>query len=570
VNNSADRLLEEKETEEPEHQQHDTNRKEHLLTPVKVRNNLARPVRIAVIAILYVVAARAGLRLDAISGFATLVWPPTGIALAALLLGGYELWPGVFIGAVIANVLTGAPVFVALSIGVGNTLESVVGTYALRRVPGFRLSLDRVPDALGFIFLAAAMSSVVAATIGVVSLHLGGLVPRGALPITWRAWWLGDSIGAVLVAPLVMVWASRRLRLPPMRQLVEASVLTAAVVVASLLIFFVPAARIGAPFDQAYVFYPLLMWAAVRFDQHGAVSITFLVSVFAIWGTAMGHGPFVATTLHQSLFALQTFMGVTAATFLLLGASTAERDQAVEDISAAHEVAANANRAKAEFLAVMSHELRTPLNAIAGYSELLEMGIDGALSPKQADSVARIRRNQQHLLGLIDEVLSFAKLEAGRSEIVAVPVPVSDAFDALEPLIEPQVRHKKVELQRAAVESDLVVQADPAKLSQILLNVVINAIKFTPTGGRIRLEAERDGNNVVIKVSDTGIGVSPDKVARIFEPFFQVDSRTTREYAGVGLGLPIARDLARAMGGEVTFDSVVGKGSVVSVTLPAC
>jgi signal transduction histidine kinase len=527
-------------------------------------------VRIALIAVLYVLAARAGLTLDAISGFASLVWPPTGIALAALLLGGYELWPGVFIGAVIANVLTGAPIFVALGIGVGNSLEAVLGTYALRRVPGFRLSLDRVPDAIGFIFLAAALPAIVAATIGVISLHFGGLVGPVGVGITWRAWWLGDSIGAVLVAPLVLVWAAKPLRFPDVRRLVEASALTVAVLVASLLIFFVPAARIGAPFDQAYVFYPLLMWAAVRFDQHGAVSITFLVSVLAIWGTAIDQGPFAGATLHQSLFALQTFMGVTAATFLLLGASTAERDQAVEDISAAHEVAANANRSKAEFLAVMSHELRTPLNAIAGYSELLEMGIDGELSPKQADSVARIRRNQQHLLGLIDEVLSFAKLEAGRSEIVAVPVSVSDALDALEPLVEPQLRHKGIELQRPAVENGLMLRADPGKLRQVLLNVVVNAIKFTPTGGRVRLEADRDANNVVIKVSDTGIGVSPDKIARIFEPFFQVDSRTTREYSGVGLGLPIARDLARAMGGEVTFDSEVGKGSVVSVTLPAC
>lgn len=534
-----------------------------------MRNNLARAARIAVIAVLYVLAARAGLKLDAISGFATLVWPPSGIALAALLLGGYGLWPGIFLGAIVANVLTGAPIVVALAIGVGNTLEAVFGTYAVRRIPGFRLSLDRVPDAIGFIFLAGAMSSIVAATIGVASLHLGGIVARTALGVTWRAWWLGDSIGAVLVAPLVMVWASRPLRFPPALRLVEASALTLAVVVASLLIFFVPATRNGAPFDQAYVFYPLLMWAAVRFDQHGAVSITFLVSLVAIWGTTMGHGPFVAATLHQSLFALQTFMGVTAATFLLLGASTAERDQAVEDISAAHEVAANANRAKAEFLAVMSHELRTPLNAIAGYSELLEMGIDGELSPKQADAVMRIRRNQEHLLGLIDEVLSFAKLEAGRSEIVAVPVSVNGAFDALEPLIEPQVRHKKVELQRAPVDAGLTLQADPIKLRQVLLNVVVNAIKFTPTGGRIRLEAERDQNNVVMRVSDTGIGVSAEKIARIFEPFFQVDSRTTREYAGVGLGLPIARDLVQAMGGEIRFESEVGKGSVVSITLPA-
>jgi signal transduction histidine kinase len=533
------------------------------------RARLKQAFRIVAIAALYVLAARAGLQLDAISGFAALVWPPTGIALAALLLGGYGLWPGVFLGAVIANVLTGAPILVAIGIGVGNSLEAVFGAYALRRIPRFRLSLDRVRDVIGLIFFAGALAPLIAATIGVTTLHFGGLVPSSATADTWRAWWLGDAIGAVFVAPLILVWATKPVAIPPARRLMEVCALVLAVVVASLLIFVVPATRNGVPFNQAYVFYPLLMWAAVRFAQHGSVSLTFLISVIAIWGTAMGHGPFTAATLHQSLFALQTFMGVSAATFLVLGASTAERDQGVEDISAAHEIAANANRAKADFLAVMSHELRTPLNAIAGYSELLALGIDGSLSQKQADAVARIRRNQAHLLELIDEVLSFAKIEAGTSRLVSERIPVAEAFDDIHPLVEPQLLEKGLRLDRGSIEDGLSVQADPAKLRQILLNVVVNAIKFTPAGGQIRLDATRAGYDVVLSVTDTGIGVPPDKVAHIFDPFFQVDSRMTREYSGVGLGLTIARDFARAMNGDVEFESEVGKGSVVSVTLPS-
>jgi signal transduction histidine kinase len=533
------------------------------------RRRLKQAFRIVAIAALYVLAARAGLRLDAISGFATLVWPPTGIALAALLIGGFGLWPGVFLGAAIANVLTGAPIFVAIGIAVGNSLEAVFAAYALRRIPAFRLSLDCVRDVLGFILFAVALAPLIAATIGVTSLHLGGLVTRGAVGDTWRAWWLGDSIGAVLVAPIVMVWATKPVGIPRAGRLIEVCALTLAVAIAGLLLFVIPATRNDAPFNQAYVFYPFLIWSAVRFAQHGSVSMTFLVSVIAIWGTAMGHGPFTAATLHQSLFGLQTFMGVTAATFLVLGASTAERDQAVEDISAAHEIAANANRAKADFLAVVSHELRTPLNAIAGYSELLAIGIDGPLSQKQADAVARIRRNQQHLLELIDEVLSFAKIEAGRSRLVSERVPVAEAFDSIDPLVQPQLLQKGLRLDRGPIEEDLSVQADPAKLRQILLNIVVNAIKFTPATGQILLEATRIGNDVMLSVTDTGIGVSADKLPRIFDPFFQVDSKMTREYPGVGLGLTIARDLARAMNGNVRFESELGKGSVVSVTLPS-
>ena len=410
---------------------------------------------------------------------------------------------------------------------------------------------------------------MIAATIGVTTLQVGGLVPNGAFANTWRAWWLGDAIGALLVAPLILVWVRKPGGIPSAMQLMEAGALTLAVVIAGLLLFVVPATRNGVPFNQAYVFYPLLVWGAVRFAQHGSVSLTFLISVIAVWGTAVGHGPFIAATLHQSLSALQTFMGVTAATFLVLGASTAERDRAVEDISAAHEIAANANRAKADFLAVMSHELRTPLNAIAGYAELLALGIEGALSQKQSDAVTRIRRNQQHLLALIDDVLSFAKIEAGRNRVLPERVPVAEAFDNVDPLVLPQLQQKGLRLDRGRIEDGLSVQADPAKLRQILLNVVVNAIKFTPAEGRILLNATRSGNDVVLSVTDTGIGVSADKVARIFDPFFQVDSKMTREYSGVGLGLTIARDLARAMNGDIAFESKVGRGSVVSVTLPS-
>ena len=510
-----------------------------------------------------------GLQIGAISGFATLVWPPTGIALAALLLGGYRLWPGIFLGALIANVWNGAPIPVALGIAAGNTLEALLGAYLLRKLPDFRLSLDRVRDAVGLILIAGGLATVVSATIGVVSLNLAGLVEPGQLAATWRAWWLGDAMGALLIAPAVLVWSTKPIGIPPARRLLEASALTLAVVLASLIIFVAPENKGSGLFNQAYVFFPLLTWAAIRFGQHGAVAATLLVSVIAVWGTATGHGPFIDGTLHASLFSLQTFMGVTAATFLVLGASTSERDRVMDDLSAAHDVAAKANRAKAEFLAVMSHELRTPLNAIAGYSEILTMGVSGPLTGKQAEAVARIQRSQEHLLTLIDDVLNFAKIEAGTSKLMPQPVSVAAAFDELDPLIEPELLRKRISLERASFDPQLEVYADPNKLRQILINIVGNAIKFTPSGGRIRLGAARVDDGVMMTIADTGIGVASDKVAQVFEPFFQVDAGTTREYSGVGLGLAIARDLARAMGGEIDFESELGKGTTVSLLLPS-
>lgn len=534
-------------------------------------NRLRYTLAVAALAIVYIVAARAGLMMDAVAGFATLVWPPSGLALAALLVFGLGLWPGVLIGAFVANLLAGAPVPVAFGIGVGNTLEAVLAVYALSRIPGFHISLERLADVIGLIVLAAGLSTTVSATIGVTSLYLGGIISSAQLAETWRAWWLGDLIADLLIAPVLLVWASGRGKLGDRKRQLEALALGISVVAASLLIFGGPAgpATATGKFAQAYMFFPLLIWAALRFGQRGAVSMAFIVSVIAIWGTAMGHGPFVRPALYQSLIALQTFMGVAAATFLVLGASISERRRADAETRLAHARAAEANQAKAEFLAVMSHELRTPLNAISGYVDLMSLGVDGALTEKQRTSLSRIQLNQQQLLSLIDDVLSFAKIEAGKLRIDIQTVLVHDVIQSLEAIVRPELQRKELAFSCDPCDNSLSARADPEKLRQILLNFIANAIKFTPQTGSIRVGAEPRGDAVRIWVSDTGIGIPSDQLTRVFEPFFQVEQGPTRGYAGIGLGLAIARDLARAMDGEVTLESTLGEGSTVSLRLPA-
>jgi len=525
--------------------------------------------QVAAVAILYVLAARAGLTLDAVSGFASLVWAPTGIALAVVLLAGPRIWLGVFLGALIANVITGAPLLAAAGIATGNTLEAVIGAFALRQVPGFQVRLDSLRDVIALIVFAALLSTMISATIGVASLHYAGLATQQNLAETWRTWWIGDAIGALLVAPLVLVWAATpRGSLSAMR-LLEAAVLVLALLAASLVVFIVSVSRDGGPLGQAYVFFPLLMWAAIRFGQRGAVTATVIVSAIAIAGTVLGRGPFIQPTLHESLLALQTFMGITGATFLVLGASISERERSREQLREARDVATAANRAKSEFLAVMSHELRTPLNAIAGYAELLSLGVSGPLNQKQSDAVVRIRTNQQHLLALIDDVLSFARIEAGSTPIAPASVSVCEALDSLEALLRPDILRQELTYVWEGCDRSLVARADPVKLRQILVNVLGNAIKFTPRHGRIELSASRSGDRISIRVSDTGIGIPADKIDSVFDPFFQGQTGTTREYPGVGLGLSISRDFVRAMGGDIDLQSVFGEGSVVTIELAA-
>ena len=248
-----------------------------------------------------------------------------------------------------------------------------------------------------------------------------------------------------------------------------------------------------------------------------------------------------------------------------------ERERLLASVEAAREVAEEANRAKSDFLAAMSHELRTPLNAIGGYAQLIALGIHGPVSEAQLQALQRLQRSQQHLLSLINDVLNFAKLEAGRVEYAMAPVSLADAVQAVAPMIEPQLQEKRIEYA-VEVDGTAVVQVDPEKLQQILLNLLSNAIKFTDRGGQItvstsRVDSTRD--QFALKVRDTGIGIAREKHESIFDPFVQAHRNLTSSTEGTGLGLAISRDLARAMGGELSVESEPGKGATFTLTMRA-
>jgi signal transduction histidine kinase len=523
---------------------------------------------IGAVAVVYIIAALAGLSLDRVSGFATLVWPPTGLALAAVLVLGWRIWPGIFVGALLANLITGASAFTAAGIATGNTFEALTAGYALSRVVGFHRNLDTLRDVIAFIVLAVLLSTMVSATIGSATLLASRVATTPRFGETWLTWWIGDAIGALLVAPVILTWIAPPRLAPTPRRTVEAAALSLAVVTASLIVFWSAGVRDAEPLLGTYVVFPLLMWAAIRFGQRGAITMSLIVSGIAVAGTVAGRGPFVHQTTHESLFALQTFIGISAATFLLLGASTAERDRSRQQLRHARDVASGANVAKSQFLAVMSHELRTPLNAIAGYSEILSMGVAGRLNAQQQEAVTRIRSNQEHLLALIDDILNFAKIEAGQTRFDLQTVHLCEVISSVENLIRPQLTRKSLTLSSKPCSASLMVKADPVKLRQVLANILANALKFTPAGGTIELAAERERDAAIVCIKDTGIGIPPDMIANVFEPFFQVQNGSTREYSGTGLGLAIARDFVRGMGGDITIASEPGNGCQVTVSLP--
>jgi signal transduction histidine kinase len=217
----------------------------------------------------------------------------------------------------------------------------------------------------------------------------------------------------------------------------------------------------------------------------------------------------------------------------------------------------------------MSHELRTPLNAIGGYAELIELGLDGPVTDAQVEHLRRIRASQQHLLRIISDLLNYSRVESGQVEYAIEAVSVRAMIDTVLSMIEPQAAARELTVDRGDHSESLVAWVDRGRAEQILLNLLSNATKFTPSGGRVAVtSAARDGR-VLIAVSDTGPGVPPDKQAAIFEPFVQLGRSLTSGHEGTGLGLAISRDLARAMGGELTVESEPMRGATFTLSLPA-
>jgi signal transduction histidine kinase len=227
-----------------------------------------------------------------------------------------------------------------------------------------------------------------------------------------------------------------------------------------------------------------------------------------------------------------------------------------------------ANRSKAEFLAVMSHELRTPLNSIGGYVDLLEMEIRGPLTEAQKADLRRIKRSQQHLLGIINDILNFTRLEATEVKFDIIDVPLRAMLADLDGVVSSLAGAKSLQYKCASPRASVFIRTDPDKLRQILINLLSNAVKFTPAGGRIKISCAVGETTASINVEDTGPGIPGDKLEAVFEPFVQLDRGLTRTTDGTGLGLAISRGLARGMGADILLKSRVAVGSVFTVNVP--
>ena len=524
------------------------------------------------VALAYFLAAKLGLTFATVGDTVTLVWPPSGVAVAVMLLRGRRVWPGVAVGAFVANATTAAPIQVAFFTAVGNPLEAAVAATLLARVRDFDFRLERVRDVVALTLLGVIVAPIVGATIGAAGLVVAGIAPQSGIVAAWFTWWAGDAMGILLVAPLILAWVTQPPRRAPLERVLEAAALIAITGIACLLVFggFLHG-RVTAPL--AYVAFPLLIWAAFSFEQRGAATGSVVISALAVWWTSQGAGPFARESLGLSLAHLNAFTGVATLTSLVLAAIVTERRRAdsarAESLvreRGARRDAELASSAKSDFLAVMSHELRTPLNAIIGYVSLLADGITGPVNDQQLAQLGRVKASATHLLQLIEQILSLSRIETGHDDVQLEQVDLRSVVTDATALVEPLMKAKGLVLAVSLPDEPSAIETDVTKVRQILLNLLTNAGKFTARG-TVRCQLTCDPDAVVVEVSDTGRGIAADDLPRVFDVFWQASSAGRERPEGVGLGLSVSRRLARLLGGDITASSVLEQGSVFRLRL---
>src|SRR6266513_477968 len=362
---------------------------------------------IGILAVIYFIAGKLGLMLASLHASASPVWPPAGIALAALLLLGYRAWPAIFIGAFLVNVTTAGNVATSFAIGTGNTLEALVGAWLVNRFAGGTNVFDRPPGVFKFAF-AAGISAIISPAFGVTSLGVAGFADwanYGAICLTW---WLGDVTGDLVFTPLVLLWSVASKRRWNKKEAAEVGALLLLLVLLSGVVFGGWPAVSARNYPIVLICGPIVIWTAFRFTQRETATGIFILSAIAVWGTLHGFGPFVRETENQSLLAMQWWTAVLSITAMALSAGMTERRRVEEELQHQKVVVKSANRTKDHFPAMLSHELRTPLTPVVSALESLETEPAQTEEDRSVEPKSGLEFEIAHLL-LID-VAGYSKL----------------------------------------------------------------------------------------------------------------------------------------------------------------
>src|SRR5438105_6604243 len=442
---------------------------------------------IGALALIYFIAGKLSLQLAFLHKSASPVWPPAGIALAALLVLGFRVWPALFVGAFLVNLTTLGNIWTSLGIASGNTLEALCGAWLVNRFAGGARVFDRPQDVFKFA-LAALIGTTVSPTFGVSSLAVGGFAQWSSYWPVWLTWWLGDASGVLVIAPLLLLWSvPATQRKWNQKQVLEVSVLLLLLVVLAETVFggWLPISARNYPIT--FICGPIVIWTAFRFTQRETASGIFILSAIAIWGTLHGFGPFLSETENQSLLVLQSWTAVLTITAMALSAGMAERRRAEEALQQQNAAVETANRTKDHFLAMLSHELRTPLTPVISALETLETEPTQTEDSKAA--LAMIRRNVELETQLIDDLLDFTRIAKDKLQLRFAPVDAHVAISDVVEMCRAEAESRKLQVHLNLRANTHYVAADAAKFQQIIWNLLKNATKFTPENGEIAISS---------------------------------------------------------------------------------
>ena len=506
-----------------------------------------------ILAATYFVAGKLSLKLAFANASASPVFPPAGIAVAALLMFGYRLWPAIFVSAFLVNVTIAGNFPASLGIAAGNTLESLLGASLVQQIASGVRAFDHAYDVFRFA-LALAISTLVSPTIGVAALSMSGLAEWKNYADIWLTWWIGDFSGAVIFAPVLILWLGYPWRRINLLRDAEVGILLVLLAILSEVVFGGWFAISSLNYPIAFILGPIIAWTAFRLTPRETATSMFVLSAISIWGTLHRFGPFVRSDENQSLLILQSFNVLTTITAVALAAGMSERRRAEAALEQQRATVEAANRTKDNFLAMLSHELRTPLTPVLAALDALKTEPQSAA---EADAtLAMMRRNIELESQLIDDLLDLTRITKDKMQLDVQAVDAHQAVRNVAEMCASEANAKQLRVRLDLQATDFQVLADPAKFQQIIWNLFKNAIKFTGDNGSITISSTNHLPHILtLAVADTGIGIEPEIMERIFNPFEQGERSFQRRFGGLGLGLTISKSLAQAHGASLIAKS---------------
>jgi signal transduction histidine kinase len=539
-----------------------------------------RPLLLMPVALLVFASACGGLALSDAIGRVSAIWVSNAVLVYFLLTNSTRNWIGIFAAGLTANLLADVFMGDSFATSVALTLCNGVGV-AIVAAPlkkfGLEKDFSRPKPLCIFYALALGPAPVISGLLSAVYFHFAAGRDFFAQSFDWYA---TDALGYSIVVPLLMTARIADFKKMFGREELVVTLLLLGVMLGTLAINFV-----GREYPIAFLFFPALILVTFQRGFAGGAIALLMAAAYMMIPIFVGdsHGALKQHSLRDQIILVQLFVAVMGFSVVLIGAALAERRRLEQGLAAAivrtetsreeavvaRDSAERANRMKSMFLATMSHELRTPLNAILGFSQLMQQELYGAHGdPHYGEYSGLIHNAGTHLLSLINDVLDMSKIEAGKFELRREVFDVRDVIRDGLSLMRERAHQARVRIVDDVPSKPLQVEADIRAVKQILLNLLSNAIKFTPEGGWVFVRARMIGDDLVVSVEDTGIGIPADQLNRLGNPFVQVRSSAGSTHEGTGLGLALVRALAEIHGGKLKIESVLGRGTTVSISIP--